>query len=66
MTPVNVVINDFLAHFQPIFTAPSFLLFEMIIYTYLSRLCIDASLVQVWRWKQMTSHWTKLHRFVKV
>ena len=65
MTPVDVVLKDFLAHFQPIFTAPSFLLFEMIVYTYLSRLCIDASLVQVWRWKEMVKHWTNLHRFVK-
>jgi len=65
MTPVDVVLNDFFAHFQPIFTAPSFLLFEMIVHTYLSRLCIDASLVQVWRWKEMVKHWTNLHRFVK-
>jgi len=65
MAPVEVVLKDFLAHFQHVFTAPSFSLFEMIIHTYLSRLCIDASLVQVWRWKEMTKHWTNLHRFVK-
>lgn len=66
MTPVNVVLKDFLNHFQPFFTAPSFLLFEMIIYTYLSRLCVDASLVQVWRWRRMAKHWTNLYRFVTV
>ncbi|MBN1899972.1 transposase [Candidatus Sumerlaeota bacterium] len=66
MAPVDVVLKDFLAHFQHVFTAPSFLLFEMIIYTYLSRLCVDASLVQVWRWRDTIKHWTNLHRFVKV
>jgi len=65
MTSVEILLNDFFTHFQPFFTAPSFLFFKMIVQTYLTRLCVDASLVQVWRWKGINKHWTNLHRFVK-
>ncbi|MEA3421638.1 MAG: transposase [Acidobacteriota bacterium] len=65
MTPVEIILKDFLNHFQPYFSAPSFLFFKMIVLSFLSRLYVDASLVQVWRWKSMDKHWTNLHRFVK-
>jgi len=65
MAPVEVVIVEFLAAFQPFFSKPSFVLFDMIVRTFLTRLCADASLVQAWRWMQGLKHWTNLHRFAK-
>ena len=59
-------IKALLLEFRGCFTSPSFLLFEMIVLTFLSRICSDASLVQVWRWQHLAKHWTNLHRLVRL
>ena len=59
------IIREFFSQFQAFFNKQSFVLFEMIVLSLLTRYYQDASLVQVWRWQDYSKHWTNIPRFVR-
>ena len=56
MFSAESIIRDFFGQFQAFFNRQSFVLFEMIVLSLLTRYYQASSLVQVWRWQDYSKH----------